>query len=78
MSNAEKEYSFMHSIFMFKKVDQITKRLVPNINYIKSEKVKSVISLKPSISLKKEEVISKELPSKEIKSSKKISISLKK
>ena len=55
MSNAEKQYSFMHSIFMFKKVGQISKRLNSNANVPSSEKeIKSTISLKPSISLKKE------------------------
>lgn len=58
MSKAEKEYSFMHSIFMFKKVGQINKRLVtkstmsmkPTIS-LKSMSIKPTISLKPSISL---------------------------
>ena len=48
MSNAEKEYSYMHSIFMFKKIGQIN-----NSNRL----INKSVSLKPSITLKQSKII---------------------
>jgi hypothetical protein len=48
MSNAEKEYSYMHSIFMFKKIGQINNSI---------RLINKSVSLKPSITLKQSKII---------------------